>query len=123
VTVVGLHHAGLYVSSLSRSIAFYRELFGLELAERLTFEGEQIAFMHVGAARLELIAADDTQRPNGVVDHVAFEVHGLDALVADLRARGVRLLDDAPTAVPELGARIQFCVGPDGERIELFEYD
>ena len=38
-----------------------------------------------------------------------------------LRASGVPLLDEAPVEVPALGARILFCLGPDGERIELFE--
>jgi len=37
VTVAGLHHAGLYVSSLARSIAFYHDAFGLEVVEQLTF--------------------------------------------------------------------------------------
>jgi hypothetical protein len=33
----------------------------------------------------------------------------------------VRLIDPQPIEVPGLGARIAFCAGPDGERIELFE--
>jgi catechol 2,3-dioxygenase-like lactoylglutathione lyase family enzyme len=56
-----------------------------------------------------------------VVDHLALEVDDLDAWLARLRERGVRLLDEAPIEVPTLGARILFCLGPDGERIELFE--
>jgi lactoylglutathione lyase len=123
MTVVGLHHAGVYVSILERSITFYREVFGLELAEQLSFGGEQIAFLRIGSARLELIEAGPTRDGTGVVDHVAFEVHGLDALVDRLRARGVPLLDEAPVQVRDLGARILFCQGPDGERVELLEYD
>jgi catechol 2,3-dioxygenase-like lactoylglutathione lyase family enzyme len=42
VTVVGLHHAAVYVANLARSIAFYRDVFGLEVAERLSFGGEDI---------------------------------------------------------------------------------
>jgi len=56
-----------------------------------------------------------------VVDHLAFEVDDLDDWVPRLRASGVPLLDEAPVEVPALGARILFCLGPDGERIELFE--
>jgi catechol 2,3-dioxygenase-like lactoylglutathione lyase family enzyme len=123
MAIVGLHHAGLYVASLERSIAFYVEVFGLELTEQVSFAGEQLAFLRVGAARLELIETAAGQRPTGVVDHVALEVHGLDVLLDTLRARGVTLLDAAPMHVPELRARILFCSGPDGERIELFEYD
>lgn len=122
MTVVGLHHAGLYVASLSRSIAFYEQLFGLKVAERLSFGGEQIAFLRLGAARLELIEADRRRDGTGVVDHIAIEVDGLEAMLGELRAAGVKLIDAAPIEVPELGARILFCLGPDGERIELFEY-
>jgi len=123
VTVVGLHHAGVYVASLARSIAFYRELFGLEVAEQLSFGGEQIAFLRIGAGRLELIEGGHARGGAGVVDHIALEVTDMDALIDRLRANGVTLLDEAPVRVPGLGARILFCQGPDGERIELLEYD
>jgi len=123
MTIVGLHHAGVSVASLARSIAFYREVFGLEVAERLTFGSEDIAFLRLGSARLELIEGGPARDGTGVVDHVAFEVHGLEALAEKLRARGVTLIDDAPVQVSELHARILFCAGPDGERIELLEYD
>jgi lactoylglutathione lyase len=119
--VVGLHHAGVYVSNLERSIAFYGDVFGLELAERLSLDGEEIAFLSVGSARLELIQSGSGPRPDGVVDHVAFEVNNLDVLVQQLRERRVSVLDSVPLAVPALGARIVFCLGPDAERIELFE--
>ena len=121
VAVVGLHHAGLYVADLERSISFYREVFGLELAEQFIFDGEKIAFLRVGAARLELIepAKSRNERPTGVVDHVALEVRNLDALLDRLRQRGVVLLDPSPIAVSALAARIAFCLGPDSERIEL----
>jgi catechol 2,3-dioxygenase-like lactoylglutathione lyase family enzyme len=124
VTVVGLHHAGVYVSDLARSIAFYCEAFGLEVAETLTFEGEQIAFLRLGSARLELIEGGPARGGvGGVVDHVALQVLDLGAMVARLRAQDVPLLDEAPVPVAGLRARILFCLGPDGERIELFEYD
>ena len=121
--VLGLHHAGLYVASLARSIAFYHDVFGLDVAERLSFGGEELAFLNVGTARLELIESTAAARPTGVVDHVAFEVDDLDASLGMLRARGVSLIDRAPMRVPGLGARIAFCRGPDGERIELIQSD
>jgi hypothetical protein len=40
-----------------------------------------------------------------------------------LRSRGVRLIDETPVAVAGLDARIAFCQGPDGERIELLQSD
>jgi lactoylglutathione lyase len=123
MTVRGLHHTGIYVSNLERSVAFYQDVFGLEVADRLSFGGEKIAFLRVGSSRLELIETDAPVRQTGVVDHIALEIADLDSLVQRLREHGVRLLDQTPIAVPELDARILFCLGPDAERIELFEYD
>ena len=114
----GLHHVGLYVSNLERSIAFYHDVFGLEVAERLSFGGEKIAFLAAGSSRLELIEANTLTRPTGVVDHVALEVSSLDSLLQHLLDQGVTLLDQTPVAVPALQARILFC-GPDAERIAL----
>ena len=103
-------------------------------AERLVLGEERIAFVRVGSARLELIervdsagsargsgTAGSATRGASVVDHVAFEVTDLDAALESLRSHGVPLLDPQPMAVDALGARIAFCLGPDAERIELFE--
>jgi lactoylglutathione lyase len=121
MTVISLHHAGVHVASLERSIAFYQAVFGLHVAERLSLGAEQIAFLAAGGARVELIADGSAGRATGVVDHLAFAVSDLDGWASRLRDRGVRLLDEAPLQVAALGARILFCLGPDGERIELFE--
>ena len=122
MTILGLHHAGVHVASLERSIAFYQAVFGLRPAERLSVGAEQIAFLEAASSHVELIADDTAGRQTGVVDHLALEVDDVDAWVAWLRERGVPLLDQAPIEVPTLSARILFCLGPDGERIELFEH-
>jgi catechol 2,3-dioxygenase-like lactoylglutathione lyase family enzyme len=119
--VIGVHHAGVHVTSLERSIAFYQAVFRLRLAERLSLGAEQLAFLQAGGSRIELIADGAGARDTGVVDHLALEVDDLDGWLLRLRERGIRLLDEAPVDVPPLGARILFCLGPDGERIELFE--
>ena len=122
--VAGLHHAGLYVASLDRSLNFYADVFGLEVAEQFMFEGERLAFLRVGDQRLELIEStkkSTVPRAAGVVDHVALEVRDLEGWLARLRQHGVVLLDSSPVTVAPLGARIVFYLGPDGERIELLE--
>ena len=97
--VVGLHHAGVVVANLERSIAFYGDVFGLEVAERLDVGGERLAFLQVGPARLELIeSAPQAPRRTGLLRH--------------LEQRGVTLVDREPIDVPGLNARILFCLGP-----------
>jgi|SRR5215204_11573 len=119
--MIELHHIGIYVAGLERSIAFYETVFGLRVVARFSLGTEQIAFLEAGTGRVELIAGGTGGRQTGMVDHLAFEVADLDAWVWRLREHGVQLLDEAPIAVPAIGARILFCLGPDGERVELFE--
>jgi lactoylglutathione lyase len=121
MTVIGVHHVGVHVASLERSIAFYQSVFGFQLARQLTLGSEQLVFLEAGPARLELIATGASDRDTGIIDHLAFEIEDLEGWVIRLRELGVRLLDEAPVEVPALGLRILFCLGPDRERIELLE--
>jgi lactoylglutathione lyase len=122
--VVGLHHVGVHVVDLERSIAFYTAVFGMRVVQRFGLGDEELAFLDSGRGLIELIADGGRARASaGVVDHVAFEVGDLEAWGRALAARGVVALDPAPIAVPPLGARIHFWQGPDGERIELIETD
>jgi catechol 2,3-dioxygenase-like lactoylglutathione lyase family enzyme len=111
---------------MERSMAFYIEVFGFRLLQRFSLGDEDVAFLEAGAARLELIASrpatERTTQP-AAVDHVALHVRDLGAWVRRLRQHGVPLLDESPVSVEELGASYVFCVGPDGERIELFSVD
>jgi lactoylglutathione lyase len=119
--VAGLHHAGVHVTNLEGSARFYQAVFGFSIAERLRLGSEQLMFLRAAGARLELIADGRGERQTGAIDHIAFEVEDLNMWLSRLRQHGVRLLDEVPVDVPQLRARILFCLGPDGECIELFE--
>lgn len=118
-----LDHAGVRASDLERSIAFYGQVFGLELEARFHFGDEELAFLRAdGGGWIELISTTpSTRAATGVVDHIALEVDDVAAELRRLRVRGVELLDAEPLWVGSLGAKIGFCRGPDGERIELIE--
>jgi catechol 2,3-dioxygenase-like lactoylglutathione lyase family enzyme len=111
----------VHVTDLARSVAFYGGLLGLRTASRFVFGSEELVFMAAGAGWIELICDSGPARSTGVLDHVALRIDDLDALLPRLQAANVRLLDEAPLRVPEIGARIVFCLGPDGERVELIE--
>jgi catechol 2,3-dioxygenase-like lactoylglutathione lyase family enzyme len=116
-----LDHAGVHVTDLEGSVAFYRDVLGLQEQTRFQFFDEQLVFLAAGAGFVELIADGSGRRATGAVDHLALRVTDLDEQLKRLRAAGVRLLDETPVEVGALNARILFCVGPDGERIELIE--
>src|SRR5215468_5459498 len=99
---------------MERSVRFYCDVLGLHLATHLCMGDESLVFLQAGGGWIELIHDGGARRSTGVVDHVQ-------ARLGQLKAKGIKVLDEAPIDVSELSARIAFCEGPDGERIELIE--
>jgi len=99
-------HIGIAVKSLEVSIPFYRDVLGMpfEGTETVVEQKVKVAFLGVGESRVELLEATDADSPvakfiekNGEgVHHVAYEVDDLAAALAELKSRGVRLIDETP---------------------------
>jgi len=139
---VGFHHIGVPVASLERSLAFYRELFGIEpdfvaessgpeTARLVRVEGAELtyAFLTVGRDVLELLEYHTpTGRPFtgrncdvGAV-HIAFEVPDVDAAHAALVERGVEVSGPpVKTDGPLEGCATIYFTDPDGIQLEAFE--
>jgi catechol 2,3-dioxygenase-like lactoylglutathione lyase family enzyme len=139
------HHSGFTVSDLDRSIAFYRDLLGLELAFRWNPQASYIGALvghpevdlHGAILRLpgtdvclELLEyrgvgapAVDMDNANTGNGHIAFAVDDLDELYAELTTRGVRSVGPpvTPTIGPNKGGRAVYMIDPDGFRIELIQ--
>ena len=82
----GLFEAHLVVSDLSRSVAFYRDVVGLELAFELPDRGA--AFLWVGAPGHSMLGLWTVgQAPQHVSLHVAFRTSAADVLGACDRLR------------------------------------
>ena len=141
--VAVLHHSGVVVSNLEASIEFYREMFGFEPEARLDHirdvsgghgvaEAEySLAILAVPGGRLELLAYsvpdDAPQTPRGICDvgasHFAFAVDDADATMAELAAKGMRLLGD-PLRIkdgPTAGLVIAYGLDLDGNRLEFLQ--
>jgi catechol 2,3-dioxygenase-like lactoylglutathione lyase family enzyme len=134
----GVHHTGLTVSDLGRSIDFYR-LLGYEVTARIEEEGEEVergtgvagaklsvAMLERPGGRLELIqylAPETASSPspnNGVgAAHVCVQVDDIDGAVAELRGKGVEFLSEP--IYHESGIRWAYCRDPDGITAELLE--
>ena len=112
-----LDHVGIAVSQLDEALAFYRDGLGLEVSwvEDVASQHVRAHFVTTGSTSLELLeaTADDspiakfvTRRGPGL-HHITLRVDDLDAALAELKARGVRLIDDVPRPGAE-GARVAF---------------
>lgn len=121
-----LEHIGVMVKDMDVSVAFYTEVLGLRLVERVRVDEKlELGLLSLPGSenvQIELISRGHDGIPAaGKVDHIAFTVTNIDAEVEKLRARGVRLIDEQPRELPALNARIAFFYGPDGEKLEFFQ--
>lgn len=99
-------HIGFAVKDVEEAIAFYSQAFGLTEWERISLPERHMA---IGAARLgetllELIAPTSDEaafakflREKGPgVHHIAYRVADINAALAELKERGVPLIDKEP---------------------------
>ncbi len=116
-----VNHIGIAVRSIDAQRGFYEGVLGarFEGVEDVPDQGVRVAFFALGPVespvRLELlepvradspIAAFLEKRGEGL-HHVAYTVSDLAARLDDLKARGVRLIDESPRRGAR-GARIAF---------------
>lgn len=129
--ITKINHLGIAVANLDDAIAFYRDTLGLPPSHVEEFEGMRIAFIPVGESELELlepVEADGAiarflSKHGPGIQHVAFEVDDVDATVADLQAKGARMIDSVPRPGAD-GTRIAFLhpKGSFGVLIEVCQY-
>jgi len=108
----GLHHVSINVSDVDAARDFYTRVLGLtERADRpdFAFGG---AWLDAGGQQLHLIEADV---PPPLGQHFALAVPDLDAVVAELRGKGLEVTDPVPVGP----GRQAFVDDPSGNRVEL----
>jgi methylmalonyl-CoA/ethylmalonyl-CoA epimerase len=101
-----LDHIGIAVSNIDDALAFYRDALGLEIEtpEEVRSQKVRAHFIPAGEAALELLeaTADDSpiakyvQKRGPGLHHVTLRVANIAAALAQLKARGVRLIDESP---------------------------
>ena len=125
--MLAIHHIAIICSDYDRSKHFYVDLLGFPILQETYREARQSykLDLQVGEnAQIELFSfPNPPQRVNNPeacgLRHLAFEVENLDAIVANLNAKGI------PTEAIRLddltGKRFTFFKDPDGLPLELYE--
>jgi methylmalonyl-CoA/ethylmalonyl-CoA epimerase len=99
-----IDHIGIAVRNLDETVAFYRDVMGLEVSATEVFNGMKIAFLRVGDSELELleditpdgaIARHIAKRGEGL-QHVAYRVEHIEQALGEMRAKGIELIDERP---------------------------
>ena len=127
-----IDHLGIAVNSIDQAQSFWKDVLGLsfEGSETVAEQNVTTAFFPVGESEVELLestAADGPvanyieKRGQGS-QHVAFRVDDIEAALEELKAKGVRLIDQTPRKGAG-GAKIAFLHPKDthGVLVELCE--
>ena len=112
------------VSDMDQTIAFYREVLGLEVVERkVSPRGSHLAFLAVpNSEELIELCSFPASGPVKVQEdlvHLAFEVDNLDRAIGVLKEKNIPITD-GPTQT-STGSRFIFIDAPDGYEVELIE--
>jgi methylmalonyl-CoA epimerase len=112
-----LDHIGIAVTDVAAAIAFYRDALGLDVdaPEDIVSQHVRARLVHVGGPKLELLEATAPasaiakyiERRGPGLHHVTLRVEDLGAALSQLKARGVRLVDEQPRPGAE-GALVAF---------------
>jgi methylmalonyl-CoA epimerase len=112
-----LDHIGIAVQDVERALAFYRDALGLDVEDPEHVQSQRVRahFIPVGQSSLELLEATapdsaiakfvDKRGPG--IHHITLRVDDIRAALAQLKARGVRLVDEEPRPGAE-GALVAF---------------
>ncbi|HEX6215867.1 MAG TPA: methylmalonyl-CoA epimerase [Vicinamibacterales bacterium] len=101
-----LDHIGIAVGDLQASLAFFRDVLGLhvEASEEVSAQKVRATFVSTGSSTLEFLEATAPDSPiakylkkrGAGIHHVALRVDDIEAALAHLKSRGVRLIDEQP---------------------------
>jgi lactoylglutathione lyase len=145
--ISGIHHFSIACSDAERSVAFYRELFGMQLVadrevepggfvEQVTgVEGARVRIVHLHGhglnfELLEYVEPRGDRRarePNHTgAAHLCFVTDDIEADLARLAATGVRVRsrNGSPVGVvggPNDGGKCAYLEDPDGNCVELVQ--
>ena len=115
--ILKIDHLGIAVNNMDEGKGFWSEILGLKFegAETVAEQKVTTAFFPVGESEVELL---ESTSPDGPVakfiekkgtgfQHVAFRVENIDEALAELKAKGIQLIDQEPRKGAG-GAKIAF---------------
>jgi len=115
--ILKIDHLGIAVNSIEEAKRLFHDILGLEFEGTETVQEQKVttAFFPVGDSEVELL---ESTAPDGPIakylekrgegiQHIAFRVDNLDQALAELKDKGIRLIDEKPRKGAG-GAKIAF---------------
>jgi methylmalonyl-CoA/ethylmalonyl-CoA epimerase len=104
--ILKVDHIGIAVNSIDEAKKLYCDLLGLNHAGNETVAEQKVttAFFPVGDTEVELLestapdgpVAKYIEKKGEGVQHIAFRVDNIEEALAELKAKGVKLIDEKP---------------------------
>jgi methylmalonyl-CoA/ethylmalonyl-CoA epimerase len=104
--IKAINHVAVVVEDMEKSLSFWRDGLGIELHEMREVPAEQskVAFLPVAGSEVELVMP--TTQDSGIakylakrgpgMHHLCLEVDDILGLLAELKAKGMRLINEEP---------------------------
>jgi len=112
-----IEHVGVVVQDVDKARALWEGCFGIKLdsVETNPTKPVKLALYPLGESMVELIAGTTpdsrhqqmVREGKGGINHLCFEVENIDEALAELKAKGIPLLDEVPR-YGHAGCRIAF---------------
>lgn len=127
-----INHVAMVVDDMDKALSFWRDALGIELhgLRDVPAEKSQVAFLPLSGSEVELVqpTTDDsgiakylTRRGPGM-HHLCLEVDDIEGMLSQLKARGVRLINEEPRTAAD-GKKYAF-IHPEstsGVLVELYQ--
>ena len=120
--ILNLHHASLIVEDITRALAFYNKVLGLEVDDSRPDLGYPGAWLTLpGNQQIHLMQLEnpdkESDRPKhgGRDHHIAFAVSSINVISTSLETLGMAFTKS------KSGRKALFCRDPDGNALEFIE--
>jgi len=126
-----INHVAVVVADIDEALKFWQDALGIKLdhIEDVPSQKAQVAFLPLGDSEIELVkpTAEDTgaakflSERGGGMHHLCIEVDDINGKLMELKAKGIRLINEEPMVLP--GRKMAF-VHPKstgGVLLELYE--
>ena len=127
-----INHVAIVVEDMDDALTFWRDALGMDLnrISEVTAEKSQVAFLPVADGEIELVMP--TTNDSGIakyldkrgqgMHHLCLEVDDIEGMLAQLKAKGVRLINEEPRISAD-GKKYAF-IHPESARgvlVELYQ--
>ena len=113
-----MNHIHLQVTDVMQAQQWYVQHFGAIAGKRGRWDVANVPGTELTLGKVDAVQAPSDGR---AVDHIGFEVRGIDAFVAKLRAAGIKTDADIRNSANASGLRIVYVTDPWGTKIEITE--